>query len=152
MKILMVCLGNICRSPLAHGIMEHIVREKGLDWEVDSAGTGDWHIGSAPDRRSIAIAKNYGLDISNQCCRQITVLDFERFDRIFVMDKMNLRDVLSLARTEEDKRKVKLLLDTEVVPDPYYEDDQFDTVYKMVEDGCRKILEKELKAESSRSL
>lgn len=146
MKILMVCLGNICRSPLAHGIMEHIVKEKGLDWEVDSAGTGDWHIGSAPDKRSIAVAKNYGLDISNQCCRQFTVADFDVFDKIFVMDRMNLRDVLSLARTEQDKAKVRLLLNTELVPDPYYEDDKFDSVYQMIENGCRRIVEEELKS------
>ena len=90
MKILMVCLGNICRSPLAHGIMEHIVVEQGLDWQVDSAGTGDWHIGSPPDKRSIAIAKRYGLDISNQCCRQFQVEDFDRFDKIFVMERGRL--------------------------------------------------------------
>ena len=145
MKILMVCLGNICRSPLAHGIMEDVVREEGLDWEVDSAGTGDWHIGSPPDRRSVAVARKYGLDISGQCCRQISVGDFDAFDRIFVMDRMNLRDVLSLARTERDRQKVRLLLDTEVVPDPYYEDDQFDPVFRMIEQGCRRIVEKELR-------
>ena len=141
----MVCLGNICRSPLAHGIMENLVKEKGLDWEVDSAGTGDWHIGSPPDRRSIAVAKSYGLDISNQCCRQFSTDDFDRFDRIFVMDKMNLRDVLAQARTESDIEKVKLLLDTEVVPDPYYEDDKFDEVYQLIENGCRRIIAAELK-------
>ena len=141
----MVCLGNICRSPLAHGIMENLVKEKGLDWEVDSAGTGDWHIGSPPDRRSIAVAKSYGLDISNQCCRQFSADDFDRFDRIFVMDKMNLRDVLAQARTESDIEKVKLLLDTEVVPDPYYEDDKFDEVYQLIENGCRRIIAAELK-------
>ena len=151
MKILMVCLGNICRSPLAHGIMEGIVAEKGLDWEVDSAGTGDWHIGSAPDKRSIAIAEKYGLDISKQCCRQISVSDFDEFDRIFVMDKMNLSDVLSLARNEEDESKVKLLLDTQVVPDPYWEDSQFDPVFKLVENGCRRIVEEELKKQGLKS-
>lgn len=143
MKILMVCLGNICRSPLAHGIMENLVKEKGLDWEVDSAGTGDWHIGSPPDKRSIATAKNYGLDISNQCCRQFQVEDFDRFDRIFVMDHMNERDVLNMARNAQDRAKVKLLLNTEKVPDPYFEDDQFDGVYQMIEKGCRRIIEEE---------
>ena len=144
MKVLMVCLGNICRSPLAHGIMEHLVKEKELNWEVDSAGTGNWHIGQAPDRRSIAIAKKYGIDISNQCCRQFSVYDFDSYDRIYVMDKMNLRDVLNLARNDKDRAKVKLLLDKEIVPDPYYEDDQFDPVYKMIEKGCRDILNQEL--------
>ncbi|WP_207429254.1 low molecular weight protein-tyrosine-phosphatase [Pedobacter sp. SYSU D00535] len=144
MKILMVCLGNICRSPLAHGIMEHVVKEKGLNWDVDSAGTGDWHIGSPPDRRSIAIAKKYGIDISSQCCRQFSASDFDEFDRIYVMDKMNLRDVLAQARSEEDKQKVRLLLNKEVVPDPYYEDDQFDAVFQMIEKGCREIINEEL--------
>lgn len=144
----MVCLGNICRSPLAHGIMENLVREKGLDWEVDSAGTGDWHIGEPPDRRSIAIAKKYGIDISKQCCRLFSQEDFDRFDRIFVMDKMNLRDVLSKARSESDRKKVRLLLNEEVVPDPYYQDDQFAPVYEMIEAGCRKILEQELNGQS----
>lgn len=146
MKILMVCLGNICRSPLAHGIMEKLVREKGLGWEVDSAGTGNWHIGEQPDRRSIAIAKKYGVDISGQCCRLFNQSDFDRFDRIYVMDRMNLRDILRMARTADDRKKVRLLLDTEVVPDPYYEDDQFDPVYKMIEKGCRKIIDEELKS------
>lgn len=150
MKILMVCLGNICRSPLAHGIMEHIVREKKLDWDVDSAGTGNWHIGSPPDKRSIAIAKTYGVDISRQVCRQFRVSDFDEFDRIFVMDKMNLRDVLSQARNEADKNKVRLLLNAEVVPDPYFDDNQFDAVYQMVENGCRRIVEEELKNEGLR--
>ncbi|MEJ6981070.1 low molecular weight protein-tyrosine-phosphatase [Pedobacter sp. P351] len=149
MKILMVCLGNICRSPLAHGIMEKFVAEQGLNWEVDSAGTGDWHIGSAPDKRSVAIAKKYGLDISNQCCRQFQVEDFDRFDKIFVMDHTNEKDVLNLARRQQDREKVQLLLNTEKVPDPYYEDDQFDSVYQMIEKGCRKLLDqlKGIKAE-----
>lgn len=141
----MVCLGNICRSPLAHGIMENLVKERDLNWEVDSAGTGDWHIGSAPDKRSIAIAKQYGLDISKQCCRQFQVSDFEEFDRVFVMDSMNLKDVLNLARSEEDRKKVRLLLIDKMVPDPYYEDDQFDVVYQMIEKGCREIIDEELR-------
>lgn len=143
MKILMVCLGNICRSPLAHGIMESLIKEKGLDWEVDSAGTGDWHIGSAPDDRSIKIAQKYGLDISAQCCRLFDISDFDTFDRIYVMDKMNLRDVLSLARSDEDREKVRLLLDFEAVPDPYYDNEKFDAVYQLIDRGCRKILEQE---------
>jgi len=145
MKILMVCLGNICRSPLAHGIMENLIKEKNLNWKVDSAGTGDWHIGSAPDKRSIAIAKQYGLDISGQCCRQFQVSDFDEFDRIFVMDSMNLKDVLNLARSENDRKKVRLLLIDKMVPDPYYEDDQFDSVYQMIENGCREIIDEELR-------
>jgi len=141
MKILMVCLGNICRSLLAHGIMEHLVKKEGLDWEIDSAGTGDWHIGQGPDKRSTAIAKKYDIDISGQCCRQIKVKDFDLYDRIYVMDKMNLKDVLALARNDEDRKKVRLLLDNAIVPDPYYEDDLFDDVFKMIEKGCKTIIQ-----------
>lgn len=140
----MVCLGNICRSPLAHGIMERLVKEQGLDWEVDSAGTGNWHIGQAPDKRSIAIAGKNGVDISNQTCRQFQIEDFDHYDRIYVMDQMNFRDVLALARSEADRNKVSLLLDQDVVPDPYYEDEQFDPVYRLIEAGCRKIVEEEI--------
>ena len=140
----MVCLGNICRSPLAHGIMKNLVKEMKLDWEVDSAGTGNWHIGSPPDKRSIAIAEHYGIDISNQCCRQFSANDFDEFDRIFVMDRMNLHDVLAMARNETDRQKVSLLLNTETVPDPYHDDSQFDKVYQMIEKGCKAIIKEEL--------
>ncbi|HEY0667045.1 MAG TPA: low molecular weight protein-tyrosine-phosphatase [Sphingobacteriaceae bacterium] len=141
MKLLMVCLGNICRSPLAHGVLEHMVKERGLDWEIDSAGTGDWHVGEAPDKRSIAIAKKYGVDISNQCCRIFRVADFDDYDRIYVMDKNNLLDVLSLARSDQDRTKVTLFLGTGTVPDPYYDNDQFEPVYKMIEKRCRELIE-----------
>lgn len=141
MKILMVCLGNICRSPIAHGILEKLAFEKGLHWEVDSAGTGGWHVGAPPDHRSIAVAKNYGVDISGQCCRQFEIDDFDRYDHIFVMDYSNLNDVKTLARNDDDHKKVSLLLKNDVVPDPYYDDMQFDPVYKMVEKRCREIIE-----------
>lgn len=141
MKILMVCLGNICRSPLAHGVLAHLAKQDGFNWEIDSAGTGNWHIGEQPDRRSIAIAKNYGVDISGQACRQFDVSDFDRFDHIFVMDYSNLNDVKALARHDEDHKKVSMFLKDEIVPDPYYDDTQFDLVYKMVEKRCREIIE-----------
>ncbi len=141
MKILMVCLGNICRSPLAHGILEHLAKERGLNWEIDSAGTGNWHVGAPPDHRSISIAKSYGVDISSQCCRQFDVSDFEKYAHIFVMDYSNLNDVKAIARTEADHEKVSLLLKNDIVPDPYYDDTQFDSVYKMVEKRCREIIE-----------
>ena len=145
MKLLMVCLGNICRSPLAHGVLEHMVKERGLDWEIDSAGTGDWHVGEAPDKRSIAIAKKYGVDISNQCCRVFRVADFDNYDRIYVMDKNNLLDVLSLARSDQDRTKVTLFLGTGTVPDPYYDNDQFEPVYKMIEKRCQELIEEATK-------
>jgi protein-tyrosine phosphatase len=140
MKILMVCLGNICRSPLAHGIMESLANEKGLDWQVDSAGTGNWHVGEPPDRRSIAVARAHGIDISNQVCRLFDVSDFDIYDHIFVMDRNNLSDILAKARNGKDEQKVRLLLGDKVVPDPYYEDDQFEPAFKLIEAGCRKII------------
>ncbi len=141
MKILMVCLGNICRSPLAHGIMEHLVRQKGLNWEIDSAGTGGWHVGQKPDSRSIAIAKKYGLDISEQCCRKFDTSDFENFDQILVMDYNNLHDVKALAKTDEEQNKISLFLKDAIVPDPYHDDDQFDPVYQMIEKRCKELIE-----------
>ena len=143
----MVCLGNICRSPLAHGVMEHLVKEQGLDWQVDSAGTGNWHVGQGPDRRSTREARNNGIDISKQVCRQFSAHDFDDFDLIVVMDKNNQRDVLAQARNEENKKKVRLLLGDQEVPDPYYDDAQFAPVFKMVEEGCLKLI-KEILADN----
>lgn len=141
MKILMVCLGNICRSPLAHGVMEYMVKEHGLNWQIDSAGTGGWHVGQQPDSRSIAVAKKYGVDISGQVCRKFDNSDFEAFDQILVMDLNNLEDVRSMARNESDHQKVSLFLKEGIVPDPYYNDDQFDPVYQMIEKRCSEIIE-----------
>ncbi|RWY55867.1 low molecular weight protein-tyrosine-phosphatase [Mucilaginibacter gilvus] len=140
MKILMVCLGNICRSPLAEGIMQHLADKERLDWEVDSAGTGNWHIGSPPDRRSIRAAADEGVDISRQICRLFRVSDFDKFDLILVMDKSNLSDILAKARNNVDRNKVKLLLGDKIVPDPYYDDTQFAPVFKLIEAGCKEII------------
>ena len=140
MKILMVCLGNICRSPLAEGVMQHLSDKASLDWEVDSAGTGSWHIGEGPDRRSTHTAREHGIDISRQVCRQFKVGDFDRFDHIFVMDRNNLSDVLNMARNDDDAQKVKLLLGDKVVPDPYYDDNQFEPVFELIEGGCKDII------------
>jgi protein-tyrosine phosphatase len=140
MKILMVCLGNICRSPLAEGIMQHLTDKAGLDWQVDSAGTGDWHVGQGPDRRSVKAAANEGIDISKQVCRLFRTRDFDDFDLILVMDKSNLSNVLALARNDEDRKKVKMLLGDKIVPDPYYDDAQFAPVFKLIEAGCKEII------------
>ncbi|RYF10961.1 MAG: low molecular weight phosphotyrosine protein phosphatase [Flavobacteriales bacterium] len=141
MKILMVCLGNICRSPLAEGVMRHLVNEKGLDWQIASAGTGNWHVGNAPDRRSIAVARNLGYDISGQKAQHFNKRFFEDYDHILVMDKNNLKDVLALAETDEHKQKVRLFLlnDKELV-DPYYDNNLFEPVCKEVEQRCKEIL------------
>lgn len=141
MKILMVCLGNICRSPLAHGVMEQLIKERDLDWEVDSAGTGNWHIGQGPDGRSTREAQRNGIDISRQVCRQFNVRDFDAFDHIVVMDKNNRNDVLLLARNQQDKDKVRLLLGDKEVPDPYYDDSQFAPVFKMIQQGCAALMD-----------
>jgi len=146
MRILMVCLGNICRSPLAEGILKHKVRQRGLDWEVDSAGTGNWHTGELPDSRSIATARQYGIDITSQRARQFHAADFERFDRIFVMDTQNYRDVLRLAQNDAHREKVQLILDlthpgeNRSVPDPYWDDDGFDQVFNMLDAACGKLI------------
>ncbi|RZL31484.1 MAG: low molecular weight phosphotyrosine protein phosphatase [Pedobacter sp.] len=141
MKILMVCLGNICRSPLAEGVMRYLVNEQGLDWQIASAGTGDWHVGQEPDRRSVDVAKNYGYDISTQRARHFIASAFDEFDHILVMDKNNYRDVLSLAKTDEQKKKVRLFLTDEAeVRDPYYDNNLFEPVLLEIEARCKEIL------------
>lgn len=141
MRILMVCLGNICRSPLAHGIMEHIAAERGFDWVIDSAGTGDWHVGQAPDKRSVAVAKKYGVDLSAQRAQHFTTELFEKYDKILVMDRQNEKDVLQLAKTAEDRAKVSLFLADDIVPDPYHDDKLFEPVYQMVRKRCEELVE-----------
>jgi len=136
----MVCLGNICRSPLAEGIMQNLSDKNNLDWEVDSAGTGNWHVGQAPDRRSTKVAHDRGVPIAHQKCRQFRLSDFDEFDHIYVMDRSNLADVLALAPNKQAAQKVKLLLGTGEVPDPYYDDAQFAPVFNLIEDGCKKIV------------
>jgi protein-tyrosine phosphatase len=149
MRILMVCLGNICRSPLAEGILKHKVRQNGLDWTVDSAGTGSWHAGELPDRRSIAVARKYGVDITDQRARQFQAADFDRFDQILVMDTQNQRDVLRQAQHDEHRAKVQLILDfiypgqDRSVPDPYYDDNGFEEVFGMLDAACDKLLKQQ---------
>lgn len=148
MKILMVCLGNICRSPMADGIMRKKVEEYGLDVEIDSAGTGDFHIGEAPDDRMRATAKENGLSIDELRGRQFVQEDFDRFDRIFVMDKSNYENVLRLARNEEDREKVDLLLNLSQpnenmeVPDPYFGGEEgFQHVYNLIDHATDQLIE-----------
>ena len=147
MKVLMVCLGNICRSPLAHGILERKVKEAGLNWTVDSAGTAAYHVGELPDPRSIEVAAKHGLDITYQRARQFVEEDFSRFDKIIVMDKQNYTNVTALATSAEDIKKVSLLLNYQPsmngmeVPDPYYGGDEgFQQVYEMVETACEHFI------------
>ena len=137
MKILFVCLGNICRSPLAEGILSHI----NPDIIVDSAGTSNYHIGNPPDSRMIETAKDYGIDISNLTARQFTSNDFDKFDKIFVMDSENYNNVVALAQNESQMEKVHYTLsDNRNVPDPYFGGkDGFIQVYELVYDACQKI-------------
>lgn len=148
-RVLMVCLGNICRSPLAEGILRSKVDPQKVI--VDSAGTGSWHIGHLPDSRSIEVASKYEIDITSQRGRQFTLNDFEEFDRIYVMDTDNLSTVLSMARRQGHRDKVGLILNevypgqNKEVPDPYHEGiEAFDLVFKMLDEACE-ILCKNLK-------
>lgn len=143
----MVCLGNICRSPLAEGILKSKIDPSKVF--VDSAGTGHWHIGQLPDPRSIEIGKKYNLDITDQRGRQFGVKDFDDFDLIYVMDNSNKEDVLALAQNDEQRKKVKLILDEIFpgenvdVPDPYFGGTvTFDSVFKMLDDACEIIAKK----------
>ena len=151
MKVLMVCLGNICRSPIAEGILQRQIELKKLEMTVDSAGTSDYHIDESPDPRAIAIAKKNDIDISNLRGRQFIVEDFDRFDVIFVMDYSNYENVIKLARTEEDKNKVRLILnqiypnENQSVPDPYFGgDDGFDSVFKMLDASISNFIYKQI--------
>lgn len=143
-KVLMVCLGNICRSPLAQGILESKVNPDEI--YVDSAGTAGYHVGNRPDTRSIKVAQKNGLDISHQTCRRFTVNDFNKFDFIYAMDFSNYQNILDLARTDADRNKVQMILNeiypnsNRSVPDPYYGGESgFDDVYEMLEAACEVI-------------
>jgi protein-tyrosine phosphatase len=146
-KILMVCLGNICRSPLAEGILAtKLPKDK---FTVDSAGTGSWHIGHSPDERSIAVAKKNKICISNQKGRQFTTTDFDAFDYIYVMDNSNYEDVVQLAENQQQKEKVQLILNELFpnekvdVPDPYFGlPNGFEIVYNMLDEVCEIIAKK----------
>jgi protein-tyrosine phosphatase len=144
----MVCLGNICRSPLAEGILASKLPKN--KFKVDSAGTGSWHIGRSPDDRSIAVAKKYNLDISEQKGRQFSTSDFNTFDYIFVMDNTNYDDVLQLAQNQEQREKVHLVLNSLFpnenvdVPDPYFGlPNGFEIIYNMLDNACD-VIAKEL--------
>ena len=147
MKILMVCLGNICRYPLAEGILKSKLPQN--YFTVDSAGTSNYHIGELPDKRSIEVAKKNNIDISNQRGRQFLHEDFDEFDLIYAMDSSNYQDIIKLARTPEDIEKVKLIL-SEIpnynltdVPDPYYGGSNgFDIVFQMLDLACTNISNK----------
>lgn len=143
----MVCLGNICRSPLAEGILQSKVDTNTVF--VDSAGTANYHVGNLPDNRSIEVARKYGIDITGQRSRQFTVADFDNFDIIYAMDDSNYHNIIGLSRNDEDVQKVKMILNelepnlNVNVPDPYYGGEQgFENVYQMLDEACTVIASK----------
>ena len=147
MKILMVCLGNICRSPLAEGILSNMVKEQNLDWKIDSAGTGSWHIGDPPHNGSVTVAAQNGIDITQQRARQFSKRDFDQYDLILAMDSQNYRDIIAQASDEKDKEKVELILNYShpkmnmAVPDPYFTGG-FGDVFDLLEEACQNVLNK----------
>lgn len=147
MKILMVCLGNICRSPLAEGILRQKTIENQLNIAIDSAGTIGIHAGEQPDHRMQATALKFGIDLSNLRSRQVTLADFQNFDRIYAMDESNYKDLLKLAKNDQEKAKVRLLLDENTlnglknVPDPYYGgQEEFEQVYFLLEETINHLI------------
>jgi len=151
MKVLMVCLGNICRSPLAEGILKDKAQKAGLNWQVESRGTGGWHAGNLPDHRSIEIAKERGLDITDQRSQKLTTKDLADFDLIFAMDKANYRDIIAKSDNPALEQKVFLILNEanpesdRSVPDPYYGGENgFSEVYDMIDKACEALVQKHL--------
>jgi protein-tyrosine phosphatase len=144
-SILFVCLGNICRSPLAEGVFGQVLRERGLSLKLDSAGTRAWHVGSPPDPRSIEVARRFGIDIGAQRARRIAPEDFDDFDLILAMDETNLAELRALA---PENKRIHLFLGyatgrAEEVPDPYYGvDGGFTAVYHMIRDASDMLVEK----------
>ena len=151
MKVLMVCLGNICRSPLAEGILQARANAAGLDWQVDSAGTANYHVGETPHKLSIKVAKEHGIDISKKRVRQLNKLDFTLFDKIYVMDKENYNGAKRIAGDSWDVSKVDYLLnesypgENREVPDPWYGGyENFKEVYALLYEACGRIIENNL--------
>lgn len=149
LRILMVCLGNICRSPLAEGILREKARAAGLDWEIVSAGTNGYHTGEAPHRLSQKVARHNGLDISHQRARQFTAADFQRFDKIYALAGDVVDDIRRIAGRQFDPKKVDLLMNEvhpgkdEDVPDPWYGPEPgYHEVYAMIDAAADKIIEK----------
>ncbi|NUM49520.1 MAG: low molecular weight phosphotyrosine protein phosphatase [Flavobacteriales bacterium] len=147
-KVLMVCLGNICRSPMAHGILEEKAKKWNKQLIVDSAGTTNFHIDEKPDERAIKKMRNYNIDISKQKARQFHKNDFETFDYIFVMDANNYENIIHMTKSEIHKRKVDFILNVLYpqqnmsVPDPYYgEDSGFENVYQLLDTAIEKFIE-----------
>jgi protein-tyrosine phosphatase len=150
MKILMVCLGNICRSPLAEGILQYKANKMKLNWQVDSAGTAGYHVGEPPHHLSQKVAKQNGIDISKQQCRQFKKEDMLHYDFIYVMDSSNYNDVKRISQELWNEHKVDLLLnelypgENKNVPDPWYgNEDGYHKVFDMIDKACERIVKRE---------
>ena len=150
-RVLVVCLGNICRSPLAEGILRAKLKDKSVDSLVDSAGTSHWHVGEKPDKRSIEVAAKNNIDISFQRARSFSAADFETFDLIFAMDQDNYTDIISLAKSDEERKKVHVFLNyaglgNKPVPDPYYGGETgFEKVFKMLDEASDSVTDRIIK-------
>ncbi len=147
MKLLLVCLGNICRSPMAEGILRDMIAKEDLPWSTDSAGTGDYHVGEAPDKRAVKAMKDRDIDISDLRARQLRPQDFEEFDLLLAMDASNLRNMQAVAPNAELAKKARLMMDfapdhtLREVPDPYFGGDEgFGEVYEMLTIACRNLM------------
>ena len=148
MKILLVCLGNICRSPMAEGILRDMVAKQALPWRTDSAGTGDYHVGEAPDKRAVRAMHDKGIDIIDLRARQLRPSDFEEFDLLLAMDASNLKNMQAVAPSEELAGKARLMMDyapelpLREVPDPYFGGDEgFVAVYEQLTVACRNLID-----------
>jgi protein-tyrosine phosphatase len=148
MKVLMVCLGNICRSPLAEGILSEKVKSK-TGWEIASAGISGYHVGDRPDARAVQTGKKYGIDITGQSARQFHPSDFETYDLIYAVDRSVYDKLVSIASNQSNRNKVKLLLNELMpgsdadIPDPYYGGDEgFENVFQLIDQATDKIVEK----------
>jgi len=147
-KILMVCLGNICRSPLAEGVLKSKVQANDLNVVVHSAGTGAYHVGEAADPRSVSVARKYNINLRGHKGRQFSNADFDEYDLIYAMDVHNYADILRKARNDADRSKVKMMMNELYpgenidVPDPYFGGSNgFEDVFKMIDDACEVIIE-----------
>lgn len=149
MRILMVCLGNICRSPIAEGVLRHKIEQHGLDWTVESAGTNSYHTGEPPHRHSQKVCKTNGIDISTQRARRFRADDFEKYDKIYVMAEDVYDDVVAIAGNKVKKEKLEYFLnelgeeENGSVPDPWYgNEDGYTPVYQLIERTCVAIINK----------
>lgn len=149
MKVLFVCLGNICRSPMAEGIMKSLAMENKLSWHIDSAATESYHIGAMPDKRAIATCKRHGVHIADQRARKLTAKDFDDFDIIYAMAEEVMREIVRDHKAAAGSKKLRLLLEEvfpgegRSVPDPYYgAEEGFEPVFQLIKKGCKAVLRK----------